>query len=71
MVNGKIEADEIRKILLSNNTVSRQISAIGLDQHEQLFLRIKKGSKFAIQFDETTDITSVADLLGTYQIYLQ
>ena len=57
------EADEMRKIPLSNNTVLRRISAISDDQREQLILRNKEGSKFAIQLDESTDITNMANLL--------
>uniref|UniRef100_H2YPP8 HAT C-terminal dimerisation domain-containing protein n=1 Tax=Ciona savignyi TaxID=51511 RepID=H2YPP8_CIOSA len=42
IVRGKKEAENMRKIPLSNNTVSRRISAINDDQREQLILRIKE-----------------------------
>ena len=63
IVRGKKEAEDMRKIPLSNNTVSRRISAINDDQREQLILRIKEGIKFAIQLDKSTDITNMAHLL--------
>ena len=63
IVCGKKEAEDMRKIPLLNNTVSRRISAINDDQREQLILRIKEGVKFAIQLDESTDITNMAHLL--------
>ena len=63
IVRGKKEAEDMRKIPLSNNTVSRRISAINDDQREQLILRNKEGIKFAIQLDESTDITNMAHLL--------
>ena len=62
IVRGK-KADDMRKIPLLNNTVSRRISAISDDQREQLILRIKEGIKFSIQLDESADITNMANLL--------
>lgn len=64
IVHGKKEANEMRKISLSNNTVSRRIAEISEDQREQLILRIKESRKFAIQLDESTDITNMAYLLS-------
>ena len=64
IVQGKKEANEIRKISLSNNTVCQQIFEISEDQCEQLILRIKESRKFAIQVDELTDITKMAHLLA-------
>ena len=55
IVRGKKEANEMRKISLSNNTVSKRISKIGKDQREQLILRIEESRKFTIQLDELTD----------------
>ena len=48
VVRGKKEADEMRKISLSYNTVSKRISKIGKDQRVQLILRIKESRKFTI-----------------------
>ena len=63
-VHGKKKTNEMRKISLSNNTVRRRIFKIGEDQLEQLILRIKESRKFAIQLDESTDITKMAHLLA-------
>ena len=52
------------KIPLSNSTVSRRIKDISKDQFKQLIARIKGNSKYAIQIDEATDISSKAQLLG-------
>ncbi len=63
IINGKKYADELRKIPMSDTTVSRRILEISKDQFEQLLERIKENSKFAIQLDETTDIANMAQLL--------
>ncbi|XP_013776298.1 SCAN domain-containing protein 3-like, partial [Limulus polyphemus] len=60
IIHGQKYADELRKIPLSNDTVGRQILEISNDQFEQLIGRIKESSKFAIQLDEWTDITNMA-----------
>lgn len=62
-IHGKKYADELRKIPLSNDTVARRISDISCDQFQQLIQRIKESPKFAIQLDESTDITNLAQLL--------
>ena len=47
-VHGEKVTDEMRKIPLSNDTVSRRISALSGDIREQLIQRIKVESKFAM-----------------------
>ena len=64
IVHGKKEANEMRKIPLSNSTVCRRIFEISEDQCEQLILRIKESPKFATQLDESTDNTKMAHLLA-------
>ena len=64
MVHGKKEANEMRKIPLPNNIVERRLSEISEDQLEQLIVRIKESHRFAIQLDESTDITNMAYLLS-------
>ena len=64
IVYGKKEVNEMQKISLSNNTMARRISEISKDQREQLIVQIKKSRKFAIQLDESTDITNKAYLLS-------
>ena len=56
--------NEMRKISLSNNTVCWRIFKICEDKRKQLILRIKESRKFAIQLDESTNITKMAHLLA-------
>ena len=63
LVHGKKYGDEIRKMPLSNDTVARRIAEINDDQLQQLINRLKTSQKFAIQFDETTDVSKNAQLL--------
>ena len=63
IVHGKKYGDDIRKIPLSNDTVAKRIAEIIDDQIEQLIIRLKKSPKFAIQLDETTDVSKNAQLL--------
>ena len=69
IVYGKNVADEMRNIPLSNNTVqtTRRISAISGNISEHLIQRIKAGSKFVIQLDETTDKTDTTNLLINFR----
>ncbi|XP_067137172.1 protein FAM200A-like [Centruroides vittatus] len=62
-IHGKKYADELWKIPLSNDIVTRRISEISCDQFQQLIQRIKESPKFAIRLDESTDITNLAQLL--------
>ena len=59
IVHGKKYGDEIRKIPLSNDTVARRIAENSDDQLQQLITRLKKNQKFAIQLDETTDVSKM------------
>ena len=63
ILHGRKYSGDIRKIPLSNDTVSNRISDIIKDQLIQLITRIKESPKFLIQLDETTDITKLAQLL--------
>ena len=54
---------KLKKILLSNNTVARRISEISENQLQQLIDRVKNSPRFAIQLDESTDITNAAQLM--------
>ena len=64
IVHSEKEANEMQKISLLNNIVSRQIFKISENQCEQLILQIKESHKFAIQLDVLKDITNVAYLLS-------
>ena len=46
----------LKKISISDSTVSRRIEDISKDQFEQLVTRRKGNSKYTMQIDETTDI---------------
>ena len=59
----------MQKILLSNNALSRQISTISNEQHEQLILRIKDGSKISIHLDESTRFCIQLDVSPVWKIY--
>lgn len=68
IIHGKEIAEAVRKVPMSNNTVSRRITEISNDILEQLIFRIKSSPKFSIQLDETTDVTNMAQLM-TYVRY--
>jgi hypothetical protein len=51
-------AQELRNILMSNNTVSRRISDISEDLKEHLL----KNNRFAIQINEATDCSGISHL---------
>ena len=68
---GEKEVNKIKQIPLSDTTVAqisdatvaRQCAAISTDIKEQLIQKILKASSFGIQLDESTDITSKAQLM--------
>ena len=64
IVRGKKKVNEMQKISLSYNTVSKRIFKIGEDQREQFILRIKEGRKFTIQLDELPDKVPSTSLLN-------
>ena len=59
-IHGKKYTDEFKKIHLSNDTIANRISDISSDLFHQLIQRIKESQKFAIQVDEPTYITNLA-----------
>jgi len=63
ILHGRKYGDDIRKIALSNDTVSNRISDINKDQLIQLMTTIKESPKFSLQLDETSDNTKLAQLL--------
>ena len=62
-VLGEKEASGLRTIPLSNDSVQRRIADISIDLMEQVLERINNSPTFAIQFDESTDISSEAQVL--------
>jgi hypothetical protein len=60
-----VEAEkEIIKIPLSDSTISRRIINISEDIEEQVIEVIKSGELFALQVDESTDISGKAQLMA-------
>jgi hypothetical protein len=62
ILDGSKYAIDIRKISLSNDTLSNKISDINKDQLVHLITRIKGSPNFSIQLDDTTNITKLAQL---------
>ncbi|CAI9729287.1 Hypothetical predicted protein [Octopus vulgaris] len=66
ILHGNNYGDEIRKIPLSNDTVAYRNTEIGNEQFEQLITILKENPKFAIQLDETTDISKTAQFVSNW-----
>ncbi|XP_060869147.1 SCAN domain-containing protein 3-like [Metopolophium dirhodum] len=60
---GDKSAKKIKTIPLSNDTVSNRITMMSDDVHQQLIRKIKRSKLYALQLDESTDITDKALLL--------
>ncbi len=61
-MHGDKLAHELESVPLSNGTVARRISDMAQDIKCQLMDRVKKG-KYALQLDESTDVSNSAQLL--------
>ena len=55
---GKEAVKKVSKISLSDTSVSRRSQVIATDLEDQLIEKLKKAPSFAIQLDETTDVSS-------------
>jgi len=62
IMHGEANANELKKIPLSRDTVSHRIVNMYDDIKSQLLNRLR-GNYFAMQLDECTDITNLAQLL--------
>ncbi|XP_042858681.1 zinc finger BED domain-containing protein 5-like [Penaeus japonicus] len=62
IMHGDKMARELETVPLSNDTITRRINDIANDIKCQLIDRVK-GSKYALQLDESTDISNSAQLL--------
>jgi len=63
-VLGPAAATKINIVSLSNDTVSRRIDEMANDVKEELIKNLKQSTYFALQIDESTDITNFAQLLA-------
>jgi hypothetical protein len=66
---GDKAAKKIKTIPLSNDTVSNRMTMMSDDVHQQLIRKIKRSKLYALQLDESTDITDKA-LLHIYIRYV-
>ena len=60
---GKEAVDKVLKISLSDTTIYRRCQSIATDLEDQLIEKLKQAPSFAIQLDETTDVSSEAQLI--------
>lgn len=60
---GETSAKKLDTVPLSNDTVRRRIEMMASNVKEQLLVRVKNSDFFAIQLDESTDITNYAQLM--------
>ena len=61
---GEDAVSEINKILLSYNTISMRIADISSDIERNVLSKIKSREFFAIQVDESTNISGKAQLIA-------
>lgn len=55
---------KVREIPLSNDTMTRRVDAIAQDLEDQIMTKIRTSPWYGIQFDESTDFTNRAQLIG-------
>nr|XP_033497741.1 SCAN domain-containing protein 3-like [Epinephelus lanceolatus] len=60
----KKAADTLKKVPLSNNTVSRRIDDMSVNIIGQVVKKMKRAGQFALQLDEMTDVSGDAQLLA-------
>jgi hypothetical protein len=61
--SAKKKLKKSKKFLLSDNTIKRRIDDMGIDVENQILTQMKEGKAFALQLDESTDISKKAQLL--------
>jgi zinc finger BED domain-containing protein 5/7/8/9 len=60
----KTALTKVKEIPLSNDTMANRIDMIAQDLMEQISAKIRSSPWFGIQFDESTDVTNRAQLIG-------
>ncbi|XP_047120322.1 protein FAM200A-like [Schistocerca piceifrons] len=60
----KQEANKLKSISLSDNNIERRINDMTGDIREQLAENLKKSPHFALQFDESTDVSECAQFIS-------
>ena len=60
---GPESVNKVSKVPLSNNTVQRRISKLSDDIEEQVIGELKASGLFALQLDESTDVSSCSQLM--------
>lgn len=63
IMHGDKYGNELKTIPLSRDTVSRRISEMSRNIESEVIKRIQNSSVFALQLDETTDITKMSQLI--------
>ena len=61
---GEALASKLKTIPLSDGTIQRRITLAADDVEDQLISRLKDCKQFAIQLDESTDVSGQAQLMG-------
>ena len=61
---GEAMASQLKTIPISNDTIQRRITLAASDVEEQLISRLQNCKKFAIQLDESTDVSGQAQLMA-------
>ncbi|XP_047028008.1 protein FAM200A-like [Helicoverpa zea] len=59
----KQEANKLKNIPLSDNTITRRINDMAKDIQEQVVEKLKNSQHFALQFDESTDVSDCAQFV--------
>ncbi|XP_074026816.1 zinc finger BED domain-containing protein 5-like [Leptinotarsa decemlineata] len=59
----KQEANKLKSIPLSDNTISHRIEDTANDIRDQVVEKLKKSPHFALQFDESTDVSDCAQFV--------
>ena len=63
LILGEASEAKMRQLSLSNTTIQRRISDMSEDVKEQIVQEIKASPMFSFQVDESTDVSSCAQLL--------